>query len=212
MRAPFTSALTLIAVLATPALASMGGSPSPSEPPPGQQPELYNNQLTPRQQAEQLYGSAYDDIAKANLDLANGKDKNAQKKLKRALDHATQAVGLDATYFEAWNLVGFASRKLGDYPGSLSAYGRCLAIQPGYAPAREYLGEAYLELGRPREAREQLAWLERLNAPDQTKILAARIDAWQAAHPDSLAPAPAASPAAAPADSVVKAPASGSGL
>jgi tetratricopeptide (TPR) repeat protein len=211
MRAPFISALTLIAVLATPALASMGGS-APPEPPQGSQPELSNNQLTPRQQAEQLYGSAYDDIAKANLDVANGKDKNAQKKFKRALDHATEAVGLDSTYFEAWNLVGFASRKLGDYPHSLSAYGRCLAIQPGYAPAREYLGEAYLELGRVHEAREQLSWLQRLNAPDQTKILAARIDAWQAAHPDSLAPAPAASPASAPADSVIKPPASGSGF
>ena len=211
MRVSFTSALTLIAVLATPALASMGGS-APPEPPQGTQPEFNNNnQLTPRQQAEQLYGSAYDDIAKANLDLANGKDKNAEKKFKRALDHATDAVRLDSTYFEAWNLVGFASRKLGDYPRSLSAYGRCLAIQPGYAPAREYLGEAYLELGRVRDAREQLGWLQRLNAPDQTKILAARIDAWQAAHPDSLAPAPAASPAAAPADSAVKAPASGSG-
>ncbi len=198
--------IALSATLATPALANMGGSPPP-EPAASPQTEVRPTAtLTPRQQAEQLYGGAYDDVTKANQDLANHKDKNAEKKLKRALQRAQDAVALDSTYFEAWNLVGFASRKLADYPRSLSAYGRCLAIKPDYAPAREYLGEAYVELGRVREAREQLLWLQRLNAADQVKALATRIDAWQSAHPDSLAP-----PAAAPPDSVLKSPAQGSG-
>jgi len=199
-------ALILIVALAAPAFANMGGSPAP-EPasnPPGEVKAVAA--VTPRQQAEQLYGGAYDDIAKANLDLANGKGKNAQKKYKRALDRASEAVALDTTYFEAWNLVGFAARKLADYPRSLAAYGTCLKLQPGYAAAREYLGEAYVELGRIREAREQLAWLERLNAADQAKTLSARITEWQSAHPDSLAPAPAAKP-----DSAAQVPAQGSG-
>ncbi|HEY6866934.1 MAG TPA: tetratricopeptide repeat protein [Candidatus Eisenbacteria bacterium] len=206
MRQRLTAALFLIAVVVTPALASMGGSPPP-EPSPSQPPEE-RDALTPRQQAEQLYGGAYDDIAKANVDAANGKTKNAEKKFKRALDRASGAVELDSTYFEAWNLVGYAARKLGDYPRSLAAYDRCLRIQPGYAPAREYLGEAYVELGRVREAREQLAWLDRLGAADQSKLLSQRIADWQSAHPDSLAPSPAARPAGA--DST-RAPATGSG-
>jgi tetratricopeptide (TPR) repeat protein len=196
----------LIAALAAPAFASMGGSPQPepaSNPANDVRPSAEN---TPRQQAEQLYGGAYDDVAKANLDAANGKDKNAQKKYKRALERASDAVALDSSYFEAWNLVGFAARKLADYPRSLAAYGRCLAIQPGYAAAREYLGEAYLELGRVREAREQLAWLERLNAADQARTLSGRIAEWQSAHPDSLVPAPAARP-----DTSSRVPSQGSG-
>lgn len=185
----------LIAALAGPALASMGGGSSQPEPVQNPPNELKAGaETTPRQQAEQLYGNAYDDIAKANLDAAAGKDKNAQKKYKRALERASSAVALDSAYFEAWNLVGFASRKLADYPRSLAAYARCLSIQPGYVAAREYLGEAYLELGRIREAREQLAWLERLNAADQARTLSGRIGVWQAAHPDSLMPAPAARP------------------
>ena len=199
-------ALILIAALAAPAFASMGGS-RPPEPSSNPQTEIKAGEtLTPRQQAEQLYGGAYDDIAKANLDAANGKGKNAQKKFKRALDRASEAVALDSTYFEAWNLVGFAARKLADYPRSLSAYGSCLRFQPGYAAAREYLGEAYVDLGRIREAREQLAWLQRLGAADQVKTLSARIGDWQTAHPDSLAPAPAAKP-----DTAAKSPAPGSG-
>ena len=199
-------ALILIVALAAPAFASMGGSPPP-EPASNPQGEIKaSSGVTPRQQAEQLYGGAYDDIAKANLDAANGKGKDAQKKFKRALDRATDAVALDSTYFEAWNLVGFAARKLADYPRSLAAYGTCLRIQPGYAAAREYLGEAYVELGRIREAREQLTWLERLSAADQAKTLSARIAEWQSAHPDSLAPAPAAQP-----DSAARTLAPGSG-
>ena len=209
MRQRVSAALILIAAIATPAFASMGGS-APPEPAQNTPPEERSSDaLTPRQQAERLYGGAYDDIAKANVDVANGKAKNAEKKFKHALGRATDAVALDSTYFEAWNLVGYAARKLGDYPQSLAAYDHCLRIQPGYAPAREYLGEAYVELGRVREAREQLAWLERLSATDQAKLLSQRIADWQSAHPDSLAPAPAARPASS--DSTARTPTAGSG-
>ncbi len=200
-------AVAVIAALASPALADMGGAPPP-EPsvPKGDFPTT--EAATPRQQAERLYGDAYDEIAKANKDLADGKDKNAQKKLKHAIERAQDAVKLDTTYAEAWNLVGYAARKLADYPRSLDAYDRCLRLKPDYAAAREYLGEALVELGRVREAREQLGWLQRLKAADQAKALASRIDAWQAAHPDSAAPASAP---VAPADSTAKAPTTGSG-
>ena len=205
MRIRLFAAPILIVALAAPAYASMGGSPRP-EPAPSQPEIKAGEEATPRQQAERLYGDAYEGIAKANAEATKGKDKNAQKKYKQALERASSAVELDPAYFEAWNLVGFAARKLGDYPRSLSAYGRCLSIQPGYAAAREYLGEAYVELGRIREAREQLAWLERLNAVPQMETLTGRIREWQSAHPDSMMPAPAARP-----DSAARVPSQGSG-
>lgn len=185
----------LLLAIALPAAASMSGTPSSSSEPPPQSPDTQTQQLGPRQQAEKLYGSAYDDIAKAGQELQKGKANNAEKKFKSALSRARDAVALDTTYHEAWNLVGYASRKLGDYPQSLDAYAHCLRIKPDYVPAREYLGEAYVELGRMAEAREQLGWLQRLNAPDQAKLLETAIAARQAAHPDSSAAAPAAPPA-----------------
>jgi len=192
MRHRLVSAVLSIAMLlaiALPAAASMSGAPSSDPNPPS--PEMpQQTQLGPRQQAEKLYGSAYDDIAKAGQELQKGKTKNAEKKFKSALSHARDATTLDTTYHEAWNLVGYASRKLGDYPQSLDAYGHCLRIKPDYVPAREYLGEAYVELGRMKEAREQLSWLQRLNAPDQAKLLETAIAAREAAHPDSSATAP----------------------
>jgi tetratricopeptide (TPR) repeat protein len=192
---------TTIAALATliialPALASM--SSPPSTPPP--QPQSATpagdapaeaSQASGRQKAERLYADAYEDVAKAKQELDKGKEKNAQKKFKSALESADQATRLDDKYHEAWNLVGFASRKLGDYDRALKAYDRCLSLKPDYTPAREYLGEAYVELGNMKKAREQMVWLEHLNATDDLKTLKGLIEGYEAAHPDSAAAKPA---------------------
>jgi tetratricopeptide (TPR) repeat protein len=193
-------AFTLAAITASPSSASMGGgSPAPSAPSSTNTPMAGAQPLTPRQEAERLYGDAYDDIAKAKAELADGKGKNATKRFRRALERAKHAVELDSMYFEAWNLIGYASRKLDDRPGAVVAYGRSLRIKPDYAPAREYLGEAYVEMGEPARAREQLAWLERLSKADEAKNLKGQIEAWETAHPAG------ATPAAAPADSAASA-------
>ncbi len=199
----FVPTLLATVLLASPALASFSGSrPEPIE---GPQPsgEQQSDQLTARQQAERLYGDAYDEVAKAKQDLANEKKKkNAEKRFKKALERGQRAVELDSTYFEAWNLVGFAARHLSDYDRSIAAYQRCLKIKPDYAPAREYLGEAYVELGKLESAREQLALLNQLKATDEAANLKAQIDAWSAAHPtSSAADTTAAAPNQAAADS-----------
>ncbi len=154
---------------------------------------------SPRQQAEQLYGDAVDDATQAKRDLADDKRNNAEKRLRRALDRLTRATELDSTFHEAWSLEGYSLRKLGDYPHALEAYGRSLRLKPDYAPAREYLGEAYVDLGRMDDARAQLDWLVRLKADDLAGELRAAIaaragavvDSAKRAVEDSLKTAPA---------------------
>ena len=187
---------TLVAV---PALASMGGGGSkPEQPPPSSSnpssssASESDDSSSPRKQAERSYADAYEQVGKGNADLANSKAKDAQKKFKKALADAQEAVQLDPKYHEAWNLVGYTSRKLGDYDGALKAYATCLDIKPDYAPAREYLGEAYIELGQIDKAREQLVMLDHQEATDEAKTLKSKIDAWSSAHPDSSAARPAA--------------------
>jgi cytochrome c-type biogenesis protein CcmH/NrfG len=145
------------------------------------------NDLTPRQQAEQHYGNAYDDVAKAKEAVAAGKQKNAEKLFKRALSDCRDAVAIDSTYHEAWNLIGFTSRKLGDYPHSLEAYRTALRIKPDFVQAREYYGEALLETKDMKGAKEQLAMLVKLGAKDQAALLQAAIDKVAAAPADSSA-------------------------
>ena len=179
--------LTLTAAVA---LASPGDSPAPSTPPPST-PSVPTTQAPPasgpRAEAEQSYALAYEEIARARKDLEGGKAKNASKKFKRALERAENAVALDPGYHEAWNLLGYSARKLGDYDKAFKAYEMCLGLRPDYAPAREYLGEAWLEKGEPGKAREQLVMLDRFSPEsEEGKMLRAAIETYMTAHPEGI--------------------------
>ena len=56
--------------------------------------------------------------------------------------------------------IGYSTRKLGRTDEAMGYYARALEMKPGYAVARAYLGEAYLEQGQPAKAAEQLALIE----------------------------------------------------
>jgi tetratricopeptide (TPR) repeat protein len=182
-------AITLVFGLAAgTAHASLGGGKK-DEPPPASNPSMpttSDSKSGPRADAERTYALAYDEITKAKKDLDAGKTKNAQKKFKKALDYAENSTQLDATYYEAWNLVGYTARKLGDYDKAFAAYDKSLKINPLYAPAREYLGEAYLEKGNLEKAHEQLVKLEATGDSDEeASRLLASIEAYKKAHPEA---------------------------
>lgn len=54
------------------------------------------------------------------------------------------------------NYLGYAHRQLGRFEVGLGYYRQALAADPDYVKAREYLGEAYLVLGKPELARAEL--------------------------------------------------------
>lgn len=181
MRARLLLPLLMLSLVVTPSFASFEGKPErPSSSPSssGSTPEA-SDQKTPRQHADAWYNDAYQDVTKAKEALAseNPDAKKAQKLFKRAVERADRALELDKNYFEALNLQGFSWRKLGNYEKSLAAYAACLTIQPDYAPAREYYGEALLENGDREAAEGQLAWLRKLNAEDLAKQLEAALAA-----------------------------------
>jgi tetratricopeptide (TPR) repeat protein len=60
---------------------------------------------------------------------------------------------------DAHTRLGFAYRKQGDYERALEAYGKALELNPHHRGALEYLGEAYLEMGRRGDAEAMLARL-----------------------------------------------------
>ena len=76
------------------------------------------------------------------------------------VDHMTRAVEQRPWHDDAYNLMGFALRKLGDYERALQSYDRALGLNPHHRGALEYLGEAYLELDQPARAKETLDRLE----------------------------------------------------
>jgi tetratricopeptide (TPR) repeat protein len=171
--------------LSSPAWSNGGGGMSTPQSMPSMR------QQTPQQQARAAYNDGVHYVKKADKALgASLEEKDAGKKDKqakeaqglygKALDSFKQAASLDSSMPEAWNYVGYSSRKLGHYEDALGAYDKALLLKPGYADALEYRGEAYLAMNRIADA--QQAYLD-LYAGDRTlagKLLTA-MKSWVAA-------------------------------
>lgn len=85
---------------------------------------------------------------------------------------------------DAWNLTGFASRKMGNYAASEAAYDKALAINPKHKGALEYKGELYLTLGNLAGAEEMLARLSKacyFNCKEKKQLVEA-IEAYKKAN------------------------------
>ena len=120
---------------------------------------------SPQQQARDLYNDGVGYVKKADkadLEAAQATDARKKERAVReshdryasALGKFQQAVKLDAERYEAWNYVGYTSRKLGHYDDALSAYDRALSLKPGFPDAIEYRGEAYLAVNRLEDAKK----------------------------------------------------------
>lgn len=77
----------------------------------------------------------------------------------KARENFRSAVDGDPDMKEGWNMLGFTSRKLGDYEESLQAYEKALKLAPDYPEAIEYRAELFLLTGRLAQAREAYASL-----------------------------------------------------
>jgi len=71
-----------------------------------------------------------------------------------------QVVAKDPKNADAFNLLGFATRKSGNPQSSLQYYNQALTLDPKHLGAHEYVGEAYLMLDRLPEAEQHLARLD----------------------------------------------------
>jgi len=60
------------------------------------------------------------------------------------------------------NYLGYSHRKLGKMDEALGYYHAAIAHNPDFSLVREYLGEAYIQLGLLEQAREQLTEIERI--------------------------------------------------
>jgi tetratricopeptide (TPR) repeat protein len=80
-----------------------------------------------------------------------------------ATDAFRRALSFDRGYADAWNELGYALRHQGRYDESLQAYTEALRLRPEFPEALEYLGEAYVEMGRLDDARRVLTRLRALD-------------------------------------------------
>ena len=118
-------------------------------------------QMTPEDEAKSAYNRGARLVQQADKTAAAARAATDEKKKAKALDKARKQYASARDYFgaalqrkpemhEAWNYVGYTSRKLGEYDKALTAYDEALRLNPAYNEAIEYRGEAYLGLNRHR--------------------------------------------------------------
>ena len=96
--------------------------------------------------------SAYDE-AKAMVDADN---------FVAALPALLSITAEDAGNADAWNLLGYTQRNLGQMEDSAAAYLTALSINPDHLGALEYQGELFLKTGQPDLAKANLERLKSL--------------------------------------------------
>ena len=79
-----------------------------------------------------------------------------------ALPNLIALTKADAKNADAWNLLGFTYRKLGQLEDSDAAYLTVLSINPDHLGALEYQGELFITTGKLDEAKANLAKLQAL--------------------------------------------------
>jgi Flp pilus assembly protein TadD len=197
MRHAFVLTLLLMPAVA---LADGGGMPAPPTSGAPAWSSTMSKEDEGKLKSAEIYAQAYREIDKAKAELAQAeklklsdmkqseaKAASAQKRLEKSRDKLVEATKLDPTNADAWNMLGFSRRKTGDRQGAFDAYWKCLALKPDHIGAHEYMGEAYLEEGKLKEAQAELAWLKKKGnmATLETNNLTVSIDAWTKSNPEA---------------------------
>jgi Flp pilus assembly protein TadD len=117
-------------------------------------------------------------------DYDTGKAAADKGNYETAIASLDKAVAADPTNADAFNMLGFSHRKLGNVEKAFENYNLALAINSKHKGANEYIGELYLELDRLEKAEEHLDRLGRacFFACAEYKELKEEVDEYKLAH------------------------------
>lgn len=121
--------------------------------------------MTPEERAIEAYNSGIEhkDKGRKFEEQAAGKQGNEAEKLlakargefEKSLKDFKNAAQNSPKLFQAYNGMGYAYRKTGDFTTALAMYDKAIEMAPGfYSEAVEYRAEAYLSLNRIDDAKK----------------------------------------------------------
>ncbi|HUI69912.1 MAG TPA: tetratricopeptide repeat protein [Spirochaetia bacterium] len=106
------------------------------------------------------------------LDWYNaGYSASDQHNYQEAVTDFKNAISLRSDYAEAYNMLGFCTRKLGNVNEAFAYYEKALKLKPNFPEAREYYGEAYLQEGDLAKAVQQYIILEKAGNKNARELL-----------------------------------------
>ena len=90
---------------------------------------------------------------------------------QEAIGDFKTAISMKSDYAEAYNMLGFCTRKLGNVNEAFVYYEKALKLKPNFPEAREYYGEAYLQEGNLAKAVQQYIILEKAGNKNARELL-----------------------------------------
>jgi tetratricopeptide (TPR) repeat protein len=120
-------------------------------------------------------------------DFEKAEDLIEDEQYEQAIPLLQKLVADNPADADAWNYLGYCSRKLGKLDESLGYYKKALGLDPEHKGAHEYLGELYLQMNDVPKAEEQLTVLKTL-CPDgceEREDLEKVIAEYKTAHPEN---------------------------
>jgi tetratricopeptide (TPR) repeat protein len=94
-----------------------------------------------------------------------------QGKYQQAAQYFSTAISMKSDYADAYNMLGFCTRKMGDLPKAIGYYETALKLKPNFPEAREYFGEAWLQQGNLAKAVQQYIILQKANSKNAAELL-----------------------------------------
>jgi tetratricopeptide (TPR) repeat protein len=179
------AALAAALVLGTGSARASGSGPAPMpRSPSGGGSSMSAPQVSPEEQASMKYNhglkaqekadETWKEAMAATDEKKRGKaEESAKKGYEKAKDDYEAALKLDPEHYQAQGALGYVLRRLGNYDASLDAYAKALKIKPGFTPAIEYRGEAYLGLNRVEDAKADYMTLFASDRPHADQLAAA---------------------------------------
>jgi len=110
----------------------------------------------------QAAGGGDDDSSSSNgnnPDFDRGQQSFSNADWQEAIVYFKKAVAADPKNADAYNLMGYSYRRMGEADPAFEAYAKALDINPKHRGANEYLGQTYLLVGDAEMAQAQLAKL-----------------------------------------------------
>ncbi len=121
--------------------------------------------------------------APAQDPMATARKHIEAKQWSQAASVLEKVVAKEPRNADAHNLLGFSYRWMDRMDESFASYGKALAIDPNHRGANQYVGVAYLKVGKPEKAEEHLAKLQQICGAncEETRELAAKLNEYKTA-------------------------------
>ena len=103
-----------------------------------------------------------DDSETGNEDYRVGKELAYDGNYKAATVYLKKSIRDDPNNPDAFNMLGFSHRKLGNNDEAYTYYNKALELDPEHLGTHEYIGRLYLSLNQPEKAKGHLRILKAL--------------------------------------------------